>query len=183
MIICGVDGAISTTGICIYDNDTNDLINVSKISTNYGSIKHDTDDNRIIYVVNEIISICKKFNVEMIILEDQFVGFKTSKKTAMQLSRLRGALMYSCNINNISIKYMNTNSVAKIVKEISGLTFTKEEDKKLCVYNSIKEIFKGNSIVENLGEYNNKSNKNKNSDMFDALALIVAYNYDCKQLS
>ena len=88
--------------------------------------------------------------------------------------------MYSCNINNIKIKYMNTNTVAKIVKEVSGLSFSKEDDKKLCVYNSIKEIFKGNSIIENLGEYNNKNNKNKNSDMFDALALIVAYKHDCE---
>lgn len=180
MIICGVDGAISTTGICIYNEINNDLIAVRKISTNYGPIKNETDDNRIVYVVNEIISVCKEFNVEMLILEDQFVGFKTSKKTAMQLSRLRGALMYSCNINNIKIKYMNTNTVAKIVKAVSGLSFSKEDDKKLCVYNSIKEIFKGNSIIENLGEYNNKNNKNKNSDMFDALALIVAYKHDCE---
>ena len=58
--------------------------------------------------------------------------------------------------------------------EIRKILLNKGNAKKEEVAKKIQEIYKDNPNV-NLGEFNDKSNKKKNSDMYDAISIGVSY--------
>lgn len=183
-MICGIDGALTTSGIAIYDEENHYVYDVSKISTKYGTIKKATEDEKIFFICNKIIDICKKYNVDRLIQEEQFIGGFTSKTTSMQLSRLRGALTYACMYNDIKVDYINTNTITRKILEISKMKKVKGMDKKLIVAKSIQEIYKNDfiknshhKVLDKLGPFSDKQNKDKSSDMYDALAVATVYAY------
>ena len=176
MIVCGIDGALSTTGIAIMNMDNKDMIEVNKISTKYDkSIKNETEDKRILYICDNIINYCKKHNVDTVIMEDQYISAVTSKQTAMTLCRLRGAIMYALYNNNIDVEYVSTSTMTSSVVALSGVSFPKGFDKKLKCYTALKAIYKDNELFNSIGAFSDKQNKSKTSDMYDAIGLITYY--------
>lgn len=163
----GIDGALSFTGWCIM-NDKLEVINCNKISTKYGEVSKWSEDEKIFYIVSSIITIAKDYNADTLIMEAQFIGGLTSKKTAMQLSRLRGALMYACLLNKITIEYIYPSQVKKIIS-------THGNADKSCVGEAVMNIYKDSEIVKALGPVIDKSNKNKNSDIYDAIAIVYSH--------
>jgi crossover junction endodeoxyribonuclease RuvC len=161
----GIDGAISCTGWCIM-NDKLEIFNCNKVDTRYGSISKQSEDDRILYVAASIITIAKDYNIDTLIMEDQFVG--KNKKTAMQLCRLRGALMDACLENNIKIDYIRPSELKKIVS-------THGNASKDCVGDAVMNIYKNDPFVKALGPVIDKQNKQKNSDIYDSIAIIYSY--------
>ena len=172
MIFCSVDLAFSTTGLCISDEDLN-ILDVKKITTCYGEIKDKSEDEKIVFICDAIIALCNVWNVTTVILEDQFVG--NNMKTAMQLNRVRGALTYAVLSNKMSIKYIPAVTVKKIVSKYAGVDIHKDCDSKSVIADCVLDIYSDNEIVQRIGKYNNGQNKSKTSDMYDAVALSVAY--------
>lgn len=159
--ILAIDSSLSSTGYAIINFYTEDVILTGRIETD----DKDTEDNRMIYISNKLKTFCKLYNIEYSIMESQY--YTVNAKTAMQLSRLRGAIMYSLRSNNIFIEYMLPTEIRKIL-------LNKGNAKKEEVAKKIQEIYKDNPNV-NLGEFNDKSNKKKNSDMYDAISIGVSY--------
>lgn len=175
MLYLGIDAALSTTGLAIYDSSLDDIIFIDKISTKYGDIKNKEEDFKIYFICTEIVAIAMKYKVDTVVIEDQFVGFKTSHKTSMQLSRLRGAIAYALYKEmNLNLKYINTNVMKKSITEIGNVCYNKGEP-KLIVYNAVRNIYNCNSLILNLGDFNDRQCKDKNSDIFDAIAIARVY--------
>ena len=175
MIFCSIDLALSTTGLCIYDTDlVHKVVHYEKISTKYGTIKKQSETQRMVYVIDNIMQIIKRFNAKSIVVEDQFVGFKTSSKTTMTLSRIRGALEYASSKENILVTSINNASIKKNICEIAGI---KSDSSKETVARAVQLIFKDNEYVKSIGAYSDSQSKAKTSDIYDAVALAVIYDY------
>lgn len=181
---CSVDLAISCTGVSIFKKEkpfkTNHLLHYTKIHTDIGQIKKESEEIRIAYICDKIIELCYNFKCKELVLEDQFINAITSKKTAMQLSRVRGALVYALTKNNIKVIYRNNKKIKKEICEIAGIDSDGQAkgNAKEIIYKAIMEIYKNNEYVLKLGPLNNKSNKSKNSDIYDSIALGTIYSYE-----
>lgn len=159
--ILSIDASLSSTGYAVF-SDT-DVIEVDKITTKANKmVEHD----RIIFITNTLISVVKKYNIKNAAMEDQFTG--KNLKTSMQLSRLRGAIDYALRTNGVNVEYLSPVTVKQI-------TSGKGNNSKEEVAISILRLYPNNDIVQSLGEFNDKQNKNKNSDMYDAIGIGYTY--------
>jgi crossover junction endodeoxyribonuclease RuvC len=182
-MILGIDGSLSSTGWCVHDGNT--VIAVGKIVTKNKAVtkknskkeivkeyteqeKQEEEDRRIMSICEALIGIGGKYNIDAISMEGQFVGGIESKKTALQLSRLRGAIMIMFKLNNIPIKYISPPTVKKI---ITG----KGNCDKEVVANMIITMYHNNPIVKNIGPFIDKQCKDKTSDIYDAIGIAASY--------
>ena len=172
MIFCSIDLAISTTGICIYDTSKNIPLHCCKISTKYGIISKESEAQRIAYVLDEIFKIMAIYKTKTIVVEDQFIGSITSKKTSMILSRVRGALEYGAIKNKMLVTSISNTTIKKKICEIAGI---KSDRSKETVAKAVLVIYPNNEIVNSIGPYSDNQSKKKTSDIYDALALAVVY--------
>ena len=153
------------------DEDEN-LLYVEKIMT---GASNQTEDDRITYISNRIAEVCVMNRAHEGTMEDQHGGL--NKKTAMQLSRVRGAVMIAlrhvgCPIGDYhaaqSIKFGLVDGV-KIYDDTGK--FKKIEVTKEIVATYIQEQY---PELENLiGPFSDASNENKTSDMYDAVAIVL----------
>jgi Holliday junction resolvasome RuvABC endonuclease subunit len=89
-------------------------------------------------------------------------------KTALQLSRLRGALMMVSRIKGVELEYPEPSVIRERLMDKGDAT--KEE---VAAY--IQELYSDNENVQQLGPFNDNNNKDKNSDIYDAISIGVAY--------
>lgn len=173
-MILGLDASISSTGWAVVDSD-NTLIDFGKLVTKKDKTIDENLDNdrRIFYIASNIGELFKKYNITDIWMENQFLG--KNAKTALQLSRLRGALMMVCKLNGIDLEYPAPTEIRMHLMDNGAAT--KEE---VCDYIRLV-VYPDDERVQALGELNDKPNKSKNSDIYDAIATALAHNKKVKK--
>lgn len=162
MNILGIDAAYSTTGYAVLETKTKKLIDAGKIQT---SVKY-TDDVRIENLFYELLDIINKYNIDTAIIEDGFIG--NNGKTALQLSYLRGGLVLLLRHHKILVVKQLPSSIRKSLG-IGG------NAKKEQVAEKVANIYKNDLLLKQIGPYSNKQNKNKTSDIYDAISIAYSY--------
>lgn len=160
--ILGIDASLSCTGYAILEKSTKDVVFVNKKTTT----TKDSEDTRIFNITNELLEQVERYNIKEAIMEDQFLGKNAS--TAMKLSRLRGAIAFGLMYKQVKLTYLQPASIRKTLMGVGNAS--KEE-----VAEFVQDMYKDNIYVQALGEFNDKNNKNKNSDMYDAISMGAAY--------
>lgn len=122
------------------------------------------EDIRINYITDEIkryiMLFNKEYKIDFIAIENQFVSFKNS--SILPLRKLLGSVCRMAYKElNISIEYISPKEVKKTLTEKGNAT---------------KEEVAGKIINEyiNIGEYIDKSNKNKTSDIYDSVGVAIS---------
>lgn len=156
-----LDPSLSSTGYCVM-NRKNKIIKLGKIVPH----KKKTEEEKISLICTEVDEIIKEFHIKEVFVEDQFLH--KNAQTLMKLSRLRGAIIFVAMANNCKIESM---SPAGIRCMLMGNGAAKKEE----VAEYIKKIYKDESQVRDLGEFCDRTCKAKNSDIFDAIAIALAF--------
>jgi crossover junction endodeoxyribonuclease RuvC len=173
-MVLGLDASISSTGWAIVDSDNN-LIDFGKLTTKKDkNINENLDnDRRIFYIASSIGDLLRKHNITDIWMENQYLG--KNAKTALQLSRLRGALMMVCKLNSLDIEYPTPSEIRMHL--MGNGSASKEEVADYIRF----VVYPDDERVQAMGELNDRPNKNKNSDMYDAIATALAHNNKVKK--
>lgn len=174
-MVLGIDASISSTGYAVVDNDKfNTVADFGKIVTkkNNKIETHLDEDCRICHITDTLSKIIDNNIVTIAVMESQFLG--RNAKTGMQLSRLRGAIMYMLRSRGIRLIYLTPSEIRK--KLMNNGSATKEE-----VAEYIRKYYEYDDSIQNLGEFNDKPNKNKNSDIYDAISIALAHNKSTKK--
>lgn len=155
MILLAIDPSLSSTGFAVFDEEGK-LIEYGKQTTGNKIIEED----RICKIANKIKTLIEKYKIEVVVMETQF--FSKNAKTSMQLSRLRGAITYVCRGLNVDMEYLTPAEARKL---LMGVGSAKKED----VANYIRE-----NVVD-LGPLIDRTCKEKNSDIYDSIAIGIAF--------
>lgn len=164
-MILSLDASLSSTGYCVMKNNNEDILTLGKIVTKKGK---QTEEERVYTIVSTIEGIVKEYGVTKVAIENQFLH--KNPKTTMQLSRLRGALVYMLMANNCIIEHIQPSSVRKLMMDNGSAS--KEE-----VASFIQEKYKEENKVIELGEFCDRNCKAKNSDIYDAIAIALAFKH------
>lgn len=159
-MIIGIDASISSTGYSVITT-TGELINCGKVTT---TAKMEEDD-RIHLISNTIIELCKNYEVTKIVIDAQF--FKNNIKTALQLSRLRGALTFVGKYLGAEIVHITP---SEIRKNLTGDGNISKEDVALW----ISDFYTDNDLVTELGEFCYRQCKKKNNDIYDTIEIALS---------
>lgn len=155
----GLDLSLTSSGWAISNNGV--IVACGKINTTNKVL----EDDRIFYIAKTIHRLAMHWQVTDSMMESQFM-YKNAK-TALQLSRLRGGVVTLLKMEEICQEYLSPTEIKQI---ITGKGNAEKED----VAKTILIIHKGNPIVENVGSFSDKPNKNKTSDIYDAIAAVTA---------
>lgn len=158
IILLSLDASIASTGYAIFDKEK--LIIYGKIVTKKKDFK--TEDLRINHICDEIKQLIIEYNIDKIIVEDQFTGVNQS--TILLLRKLIGAILRTANEFNISLSYYYPAQWRKII----GINSGKSIDKKEKAY----RFLINNNIID--FEFTPKGTK-KNDDIIDAICIGIAY--------
>lgn len=161
-MILGIDASLTSTGYCVMQEDGEKLLEIGKITPHPKKL---TEEQRIFEIANTIDNLIQKYNIDKVAIEAQFLH--KNPKTSMQLSRLRGALGYVTTLHNCSIENLPPSTVRKLIMENGSAA--KEE-----VAEFIKERYKTDTNVIDLGDFCDRNCKAKNSDIYDAIAIALA---------
>lgn len=162
-MILGLDASISCTGYAVINKDSS-LVEFNKITTK----PKEEEDERIFKITIKIKELIEKYEIETVVLESQFLG--RNAKTAMQLSRLRGAIIFVCKFLNVRLIHLSPSSIRMHLLGPGKGSSSKEE-----VATFVKEYYAGNKDIEILGEFNDRQCKAKNSDIYDAISIALSY--------
>lgn len=108
-IICGVDIGSVNLGVCVYDTNTKQVVEVMDVtadSTNYPKVEH-----KIQHVYNIFSTLFNKHNVEVFVYEE-FIGSGT---TASAIYQVLGGIKLAAINNKISLLSYTATNVKKIV--------------------------------------------------------------------
>ena len=155
MKILALDPSLSSTGYTIIDSDKN-ILDVGKIIGN----QKKSEEVRMYEIANAVRDLIEKWKVKKVVMESQF-AFK-NMKTVMQLSRLRGAIVYVCVPAEVEMFYLAPTEVRRFF-------MGKGTAKKKEVADHIRENYM------DLGEFDDSYKKKKNSDMYDSIAIGIAF--------
>ena len=162
-MILGLDASISCTGYAVMNDDTS-LIEFNKITTK----AKEEEDDRIFKISIKIKELIEKYDIKVVILESQFLG--RNAKTAMQLSRLRGSIIFVCKFLNVELIHLQPSTIRMNLLGVGRGSASKED-----VASFISEYYIDNEYVKNLGELNDRQCKAKNSDIYDAISIALSY--------
>lgn len=165
--ILAIDPALSTTGYAIIHKDTGELMYINKFTT---SPKYSLDD-RIDKIVTKLFGMTAQYNIKDIVLEDGFSG--NNLGTGLKLASLRGAIIEVFRFCKYNVCHMLPTQIRKHLG-VGGNA--KKED----VAKAIIEMYPNNKKLAIIGPYSDKQNKDKTSDMYDAISIGVAYRMSLK---
>ena len=161
MLILSLDPSLSSTGFAIIDDSNKVILHKGKYNT---SSKDGTTDDRIQIILHHLHSLCCLYNIKIVVLEDGFVG--KNMQSSLALSALRGAIIAYFRWNYFKVIH----NQPKEIRKNFGLkgNATKEEVSQ--------EVLKYYPNLENdIGPYSDKANKNKTSDIYDAISIGLSY--------
>lgn len=163
-----LDQSLTCTGYTIIefieDKQSYSILDIGKIITK--KTKNNTELERKRFILETLNSLYEKYKFKTIVLEDVFLA--KNPKTTKILSELRGAIegffitrceFYDLKATETRLAVVKSGKAAK--EDIA--TFLKDE------------IYKDIDVVQSLGEFSDKQNKLKNSDMYDSLGIATAY--------
>lgn len=160
--ILAIDPALSTTGYAVINANTLELAYINKFTTS----PKNSDDFRINEIVAKLFCIAAQYPIRYIILEDGYLG--ANARTAMQLATLRGAIIGVFNFNKYTVYHMLPSQIRKALG--CGGNAKKEQ-----VAEEITKMYPNNKKLEIIGPYSDKQNKDKTSDIYDAISIGVAF--------
>lgn len=160
--VLAIDPALSTTGYAVIDMNTLELECIDKFTT---SPKH-SDDYRINEIVVKLLSVAAQYPIKYIILEDGFLG--SNARTCIQLATLRGAIIGTFSLCKYCVYHMLPSEIRKAFG--CGGRAKKDE-----VAQAVINMYPNNDKLNNIGPYSDKQNKNKTSDIYDAISIGIAF--------
>lgn len=163
MLILSLDPSLSSTGYAVIDSDTLKLVCKGKINT---SAKDSTDD-RIEQIITKLSFLPEAPHV---ILEDGFIG--KNAKTGLQLSELRGAIIFYFRQQKHVVVHRQPSEIRKDF----GLPGNAKKEQVA------EEVLKYYPYLEaQIGPYSDKANKQKTSDIYDAISIGLSYILNLKE--
>lgn len=165
--ILAIDASLSSTGYCVVENN-NQLVEFNKITT---TTKMD-EDVRIFTIADKMRELIEKYSISEVVMESQF--YSRNAKTALQLSRLRGAITYVVKSAGLNLINRTPSEIRKCLMDDGSAS--KEEVAKF-----IRGYFYNDENVQALGELIDRACKAKNSDIYDAIAIGVAHNFSVEK--
>lgn len=158
-----IDASLSSTGWAVLDKATKEVIDLGRICTTPKL----AEDERVMTIVLALLEIRSQYSIEEVVMEDGYM-YK-NLKTGMQLCGLRGGI-------TVAMKLAKAKIIKKQPSEIklALLGEGKGNAGKEIVAQMVLDLYPNNIHVQNLGPFNDKSGKAKNSDMYDAIAIGVA---------
>lgn len=158
--ILAVDPSLTSTGYCVLTENRH-IEEINKITSNS---KNGTENQRIYNILRILDMAVEFYSIIEVAIEDGFTG--PNKKGSLSLAKLRGAIvgyfiMKGCSIDESAPKETRVNLGLK------G-NASKEE-----VAEYILNLYP--ELLEKIGPYSDKNNKNKTSDMYDAVGIGLAY--------
>ena len=160
--VLAIDPALSTTGYAVINKNTLEIIYINKFTT---SPKKSLDE-RINEIVAKLFSIAAQYNVKDVILEDGFSG--TNLGTGLKLATLRGAIIGVFAFCKYNVVHMMPTQIRKYLG-VGG------NAKKDDVAQAVIDMYPNNKKLGIIGPYSDKQNKDKTSDIYDAISIGVAY--------
>lgn len=157
MNILGIDESLSSCGYSIVTEE-GEILLYGRICTD---AKKNTEFERMQMVANEIKKIIEENNVGTVVVEGQF--FSKNGKTGLTLARLMGCIIYVCMELGVKIESLTPTQARKI---LLGQGKSTKED--------VAEFIRENYL--DVGEFSDKQGKKKTSDIYDSLALSLAWN-------
>jgi len=158
MKILGVDASLSSTGWSVFEN--------GKV-TDYGKIctkrkNFDNDIERISYICRSIEDLFEfHYDIEVCVLENSIPAKHSQSVT--QLNFLKGMIIKTMQNFDVDVELMYPSTVKKLV---AGKGTAPKEEVARYIQGNIKDV----------GEYyDGASVKKKTSDIYDSMALVVAY--------
>lgn len=172
MNVLSLDLSLSSTGFAIFKDDK--IIRVSRICTEgkeltlrskkhlsyeyfYGSPK---EDLRMYYIATIINDLIDEYKITDVVIESTYIG--KNAQTGMTLSKLKGFTVCKCMYKDCNIHYL-------LPTEIRKALFSRGSSDKEMVHRYICRNY------VDLGEYSDKTGKNKTSDLSDATATGIAF--------
>lgn len=166
--ILAIDPALSTTGYAVINLNTLELAYINKFTTS----PKNSDDFRINEIVAKLFCIASQYPIKYIVLEDGYLG--RNPGTALQLATLRGAIIGVFSFNKYIVHHMLPSQIRKILG--CGGNAKKEQ-----VAEEISKMYSNNKKLEIIGPYSDKQNKDKTSDIYDAISIGVAFAKSLKE--
>lgn len=157
MNILSLDPSLSSTGYAVL-NCQKELL----LKGRYQTTNKYTTDERIQMIIHFLENL--NIDIDVVILEDGFVGF--SKQTSLQLAELRGALIAFYKYR----KYPVEHEQPKKIRMNFGLPGNAKKEE---VAQAVLKVYP--NLLQEIGPYSDKSNKNKTSDIYDAIATGLSY--------
>ena len=150
---------MSSSGYSIVTQDKK-VIKYGKINTNKEDFKDDVE--RLTHICNTLEDIIKPYDIKLCILEDS-IPVRNSK-SVLQLNILKGMIIRSLQKNGIKTKLIYPTTVKKMVTGNGRAT------KEVIAQTVQKDLI-------DIGKYSDKQTKKqeKTSDIYDSLALVLAY--------
>lgn len=166
--VLAIDPALSTTGYAVINMNTLELAYINKFTTS----PRNSDDFRINEIVAKLFCIASQYPIKHIVLEDGYLG--ANARTAIQLATLRGAIIGVFSFNRYIVHHMLPSQIRKILG--CGGNAKKEQ-----VAEEIVKMYPNNKKLDIIGPYSDKQNKDKTSDIYDAISIGVAFAKSSKE--
>lgn len=161
MIILGVDPSTTCTGYSIFDDK--ELIECGKLV-----LQSEFQSERLYQLQQKLEYVFKSNRIDIVCVETQFVG--VNSKTSLVTAMSKGIVIAMARKYNCRIIEFAPMSIKKAITNVGN-------SKKKEVAEHIVKLFPNNRNVELLGEFSDKQTKNKekNDDIFDAIAIGYSY--------
>ena len=167
MFVLALDPSLSSTGYAVIESPSMALIYRGRITS---SDKLSTDD-RIQLILKQLQEIYKAVpDISIIALEDGYVG--ANYQSSLKLAQLRGALI-------AYFKYQGkivTHQMPKEIRKNFGLSGAAKKD---VVANEVLKYYP--YLINDIGPYSDKQNKQKTSDIYDAISIGLSYIINLKE--
>ncbi|WP_024622534.1 hypothetical protein [Metaclostridioides mangenotii] len=177
--LLALDLSVTSTGWCIFEIQKSKKYNYDIIS--YGKIvtaadDFHTEDERLNFICNEIEKIIKNNEISTVLMEEQYISI--NKQIGLLLRKLLGASMRTAEYNSCDTIYLQATSVRKNlnIEQRTKVTIDKHGNDKITKVRIDKKdvaLYIKKEVID-IGDYSD-SGKQKTSDIYDAIALGVAY--------
>ena len=170
MKLLSLDLSIASTGYSVHID--NEIVECNRIVTKGEERKNKdipdgykyffsskSEDERIYYLCTIIDELSRKYNITDFVIEDQFIG--NNARTGLTLSKVKGAVIFIAMKNKAHIHHLKPTEVRKYLMNMGSAS-------KQRVASYIKENY------YDVGDFEDKYNKRKTDDMYDALACGIA---------
>lgn len=168
-----MDLSISSTGFCIIQNDK--IVRFGRIVTEGKPVStkskkpleyeyfyaSESEDNRMYYMTTILEELIEQYDITDICIENCFFG--KNPKTGISLSKLKGFTSHLGMTKICKIHYLLPTQVRKLLNQKGS------SDKEL-----VSLYIKRNYKID-LGIFSDKQGKFKNSDIYDAIAIGIAF--------
>lgn len=161
MRIMGIDAALRTTGWCIFDDDV--LVDFGKIQTRDTQFRGDKREERNCYIIQEIESVIDEYNIDILLLERSIYAKYT--KSDGQLHELNGMIKCLAFMKNIKFVRLFPSEVKRLVTGYGAAH-------KRVVSEYVQKQVPG---AKRVGLFCDKNTLKKTSDIYDSIALVIAY--------